>query len=120
MLLRGEQDQVLPKSPIGKAIRYALGQWAELTRFVDDGAIPIDNNATERALRTVAVGRNNWTFCGSEAGGKWAATFYGLLGSCKLQGKNPFAWLSDVLDRVRDHPQDRMEELTPRLWTPAG
>lgn len=119
-LLRREQDQVLPKSPIGKAIRYALGQWPELTRFVDDGAIPIDNNATERALRTVAVGRNNWTFCGSEAGGKWAATFYGLLGSCRLQEKNPFAWLSDVLTRVRDHPADRMDELTPRLWTPAG
>ncbi len=119
-LLRRDQDQVLPKSPIGKAIRYALGQWNELGRFVDDGAIPIDNNATERALRTVAVGRNNWTFCGSEAGGKWAATLYGLLGSCKLQGKNPFAWLSDVLDRVRDHPAERMAELTPRLWTPPS
>jgi transposase len=119
-LLRRDQDQVLPKSPIGKAIRYALGQWEELCRFVEDGAIPIDNNATERELRTVAVGRNNWTFCGSEAGGEWAATFYGLLGTCRLQGKNPFAWLSDVLDRVGDHPPDRMEELTPRLWTPAG
>lgn len=96
-----------------------LGQWAELCLYTKDGAIPIDNNATERALRTVAVGRNNWTFCGSEAGGKWAAMLYGLLGSCRLQGKNPFAWLKDVLERVRDHPADRMEELTPRLWTPA-
>jgi len=117
--LRADHDQVLPKSPAGKAVGYALGQWEELMRFVDDGAIPIDNNATERALRTVAVGRNNWTFCGSEAGGAWAATLYGLLGSCRLQGKNPFAWLSDVLERVREHPADRMAELTPRLWTPA-
>ena len=113
-------DQVLPKSPIGKAISYTLGQWTELCRFVDDGAIPIDNNATERALRTVAVGRNNWTFCGGEAGGAWAARLYGLLGTCRLQGKNPQAWLADVLDRVRDHPEDRIAELTPRLWTPAN
>jgi transposase len=118
--LRQDLDQILPKSPIGKAIRYTLGQWTELCRFVDDGAIPIDNNATERALRTVAVGRNNWTFCGSEAGGAWAARLYGLLGTCKLQGKNPQAWLADVLDRVRDHPADRIAELTPRLWTPAS
>lgn len=82
--------------------------------------IPIDNNAAERALRTVAVGRDNWTFCGSEAGGAWAATLYGLLGSCRLQGKNPFAWLHDVLERVGDHPTDRMHELTPRLWVPRS
>lgn len=116
-LLR-DRDQVLPKSPIGKAVGYALGQRVELSRFLSDGTIPIDNNAAERALRTVAVGRNNWTFCGSEAGGTWAATLYGLLGSCRLQGKNPFVWLNDVLGRVRDHPADRMAELTPRLWEP--
>ncbi|MCB9900957.1 MAG: IS66 family transposase [Planctomycetes bacterium] len=118
-LLDRDVARVLPKSPIGKAIGYALGQWTELTRFAENGEIPIDNNATERALRAVAVGRNNWTFCGSEAGGAWAARLYGLLGTCRLQGKNPFAWLSDVLGRVRDHPPERMDELTPRLWTPA-
>jgi transposase len=114
--LQRDRDRVLPKSPTGKAIRYALGQWTELTRFLKDGVIPIDNNAVERELRTVAVGRNNWTFCGGEAGGHWAARLYGLLGTCKLQGVEPFAWLSDVLDRVRDHPADRMDELTPRIW----
>lgn len=88
-LLRQEQDQVPPKGPTGKAIRYAPGQWAGLTRFVEDGAIPIDNNATKRALRPVAIGRSNWRLCGSEAGGKWAATQYGLFGSCRLQDKNP-------------------------------
>ena len=114
--LEQAKSQVLPKSPMGKAIRYALGQWIELGRFLKDGEIPIDNNAAERELRTVAVGRNNWTFCGSEAGGNWAARFYGLLGSCKLQGIDPFAWLRDVLERVRDHPADRMFDLTPRGW----
>lgn len=113
------QDQVLPKSPMGEAVGYALGQWTELGRFLDDGAIPIDNNETERQLRTVAVGRNNWTFCGSEAGGAWAATLYGLLGSCKMQGIGPFTWLQDVLERVRAHPADRMDELTPRGWAAA-
>ena len=67
----------------------------------------------------MAVGRNNWTFCGSEAGGAWAATLYGLLGTCKLQGISPFTWLKDVLERVRDHPADRMDELTPRVWAAA-
>ncbi|MCP4038116.1 MAG: IS66 family transposase [bacterium] len=119
-LLEEYRDQVLPKSPIGKAVGYARAQWNELRLFTTDGKIPIDNNATERAIRTVAVGRNNWTFCGSENGGAWAARLYGLLGTCRLQGKNPFDWLEDVLNRVRDHPADDMAELTPRLWTPGA
>lgn len=117
--LRTWHDQVLPKSPIGKAVGYALGQWAELTRFVRNGRIPIDNNAAERQLRTVAVGRNNWTFCGSEAGGTWAATFYGLLGTCKLQGIDPLAWLRHVLECLGQSPEAAPEELTPRAWAQA-
>lgn len=118
--LQQAQGQALPKSPMGKAVRYALAQWSELTRFLEDGEIPIDNNAAERQLRTVAVGRNNWTFCGSEAGGAWAARFYGLLNTCKLQGIDPFAWLRDVLERVGNHPAERMHELTPRHWAAAN
>ncbi len=117
--LQEHRDQVLPKSPMGQAVGYALGQWTELCLFLDDGAIPIDNNAAERQLRTVAVGRNNWTFCGSEAGGAWAATFYGLLGTCKLQRISPLTWLRDVLERIREHPADRIDELTPRNWAAA-
>jgi hypothetical protein len=113
------QGEVLPKSPVGKAVSYALNQWTELTRFLGDGAIEIDNNAAERALRTVAVGRANWTFCGSEAGGAWAARLYGLLGTCRLQGIDPLAWLTDVLQRIHVHPPDRMHELTPRGWREA-
>jgi hypothetical protein len=113
------QDQVLPKSPVGGAVAYAINQWAELERFLEDGAIEIDNNAAERALRTVAVGRANWTFCGSEAGGAWAARLYGLLGTCRLQGIDPQAWLTDVLERVATTRPSRMHDLTPRGWKAA-
>ena len=85
----------------------------------DDGAIPIDNNAVEREIRPVALGRGNWTFVGSEDAGPWAARLYGLMGSCRLQGVNPYEWLRDVLERVRDHPPDRMADLTPRNWKAA-
>ena len=118
-VLKSFQDQVLPKSPIGKATTYATNQREDLRRYTSDGAIPIDNNAIEREIRTIAVGRRNWTFCGSENGGAWAARLYGLFGTCRLQGVNPFEWLQDVLTRVRDHPQGRMAELAPRQWAAA-
>jgi len=117
--LASMEGEVLPKSPIGKARGYAENHWDALLRFSTDGAIPLDTNAIEREMRVVAVGRRNWTFCGSEAGGEWAARLYGLLGTCRLQRVNPFIWLQDVLDRVQDHPIERMAELTPRLWAPA-
>ena len=110
------RGEVLPKSPVGQAVGYALNQWTELTRFLEDGAIELDNNNAERALRTVAVGRANWTFCGSEAGGRWAARLYGLLQTCRMQGIDPLAWLTDVLDRVGSQRPSRMDELTPRGW----
>ena len=109
-------DQVLPKSPMGKAVRYALGNWKVLTTYLDDPRVPMTNNAVERQMRVVAVGRNNWTFCGSENGGRYAACFYSLLNTCKLQGIDPHAWLADVLMRLRSHPEDKVDELTPRIW----
>ena len=110
------RDQVLPKSPMGKALGYLTNQWTPLSRFLEDGAIPIDNNPVERQIRPIAVGRGNWTFIGSEDAGPWAARLYGLMGTCKMQGINPYTWLKDVLERVRDHPPDRIHELTPRGW----
>jgi transposase len=112
-------DEVLPKSPMSQAITYAMSPWEDLCRFASDGAIPIDNNAIEREIRPIAVGRRNWTFCGSEDGGAWAARLYGLFNTCRLQGVNPYEWLQDVLTRVRDHPPDRMAELAPRQWAAA-
>jgi transposase len=107
---------VLPKSPIGKAVGYPIRRWRQLLRYTDDGAIPIDNNAVERQMRAVAIGRKNWMFCGSPQAGNAAGVMYGLLNTCKLQGVNSEAWLRDVLIRIRDHPKDRMAELTPRIW----
>jgi transposase len=110
---------VLPKSALGDAIGYVRNQWRALNRFVEDGRLAIDNNAAERALRGVAVGRKNWLFAGSEDGGKRAATIYSLIGTCKLLGVEPFAYLRDVLERLPTHPASRVEELTPRGWLAA-
>jgi len=109
----------LPKSPMGEAIGYARRQWRALTRYVEDGDLAIDNNASERALRMVAVGRKNWMFAGSDAGGQRAAILYSLIGTCKRIGIDPFAYLRDVLARVSTHPMRRINELTPRGWKAA-
>lgn len=108
-----EKAEALPQSPLGKAIGYALNHWPALTRYVEDGRLSIDNNAAERALRTVATGRKNWVFCGSPAGGRRAAILYSLVMSCKLQGIDPFAYIRDVLGLIQTTPTSRIEELTP-------
>ncbi len=106
----------LPKSPMGEAIGYAQRQWRALTRYIDDGDLAIDNNASERALRMVAVGRKNWLFAGSDAGGRRAAILYSLIGTCKRIAIDPFAYLRDMIARVSTHPMRRISELTPRGW----
>lgn len=101
------------KSEVTAAIHYALGRWTQLLRYVDDGRIEIDNNAAERALRAVALGRKNYLFAGSDTGGERAAAMYSLLGSAKLNGLDPEAYLSYVLAHIADHPINRIEELLP-------
>ncbi len=95
------------------AIRYALSRRPALTRYADDGQLEIDNNAAERALRVVALGRKNYLFCGSDAGGERAARIYSLLGSAKLNGLDPELYLHYVLERIADHPINRIHELLP-------
>jgi transposase len=113
-------DQIaLPQSPLGKAVTYARNQWPALTRYVEDGRLPIDNNAAERTMRRVAVGRKNWLFAGSPAGGERAAVLYSLVESCRLAQVEPFAYLRDVISRVATHPMSRIGELTPRGWKAA-
>ena len=107
---------VLPKSPVGDAVRYLTNQWTALQRFVDDGRLAIDNNRAENQLRTVAVGRKNWLFAGSFEGARRAALLYSLVQSCKLIGIPPFDYLKDVLLLVATHPHRLIAQLTPRGW----
>jgi len=111
--LKEQLATVSKKSVTADAIGYALNQWQALTRFLEDGRIEVDNNAAERALRAVAVGRKNYLFLGSDAGGERAATMYSLLGTAKLNDINPEAYLAHVLERIADHPVNRIEELLP-------
>ena len=117
-----EQQQGLhpPKSPLGVAIRYAMGNWEALGRFLTDARIPLDNNASERALRRVALGRKNFLFVGGLQAGRNLAGLYSLVATCEARSINPFAYLTDVLARVSDHPASRIDELLPAHWAPAS
>ncbi len=105
--------QISAKSSMAQAIGYSLNHWQALVRFVDDGHIEMDNNAAERALRAVVLGRKNYLHFGSDAGGERAAVIYTLIGSCKLGGIDPQAYLHHVLGRIADHPINRIDELLP-------
>ena len=111
--LTGMVGRVSAKSELAMAIGYSLTRWRALTRYRDDGRIEIDNNSAERALRGVALGRNNYLFMGSDAGGERAASIYSLVETAKLNGLDPQAYLREVLTRIADHPINRIDELLP-------
>lgn len=111
--LETQLARVSKKSDLAVAIRYALSRWAAMTRYRDDGRLEIDNNAAERALRAVALGRKNYLFAGSDAGGEHAAALYSLIGTAKLNGIDPEAYLRNVLTRIAEHPINRIDELLP-------
>ena len=110
------QDQLLPKSEAGQAVAYTLKNWTALTRYCSDADLPIDNNRTERSIRGIAVGRGNWTFFGSDRGGKTAAVLRSFISSCELVKVDPFAWFRDVLSRIADHPVTELDDLLPHRW----
>ena len=114
--LRMQRGKLSRKSETAKAIDYSLKRWTALTRFLDDGRLCISNNAAERALRGIAVGRHNWTFAGSDEGARRAAALYTLIETAKLSGIDPQAWLADVLAHLPDHPMRRVAELLPWRW----
>jgi transposase len=111
-----QANAVLPKSPMGQAIAYSQRHGTALVRFTDHGFLNIDNNASERALRAVAVGRKNWLFAGSDAGGQTAAVLYTLTQTCRSHGIDPFAYLHDVLTRLPSSPPDDLSTLVPHRW----
>ena len=108
------------KSELAAAFRYMRARWAALNRCFDDGRLALDNNPAERALRCVAIGRKNYLFAGSNAGGRRAAAMYSLIESAKLNGVNPQHYLADVLTRIADHPARRIDQLLPWNWQPIG
>jgi len=114
--LRQQRARLSTKSKTANAIDYLLKRWLAFTRFLDDGRVCLSNNAAERALRGIAVGRRNWTFAGSDAGGHRAAAMYTLIETAKLNGIDPRAWLADALARLPGHPARHIDDLLPWNW----
>jgi len=112
--MKEQYIQTLPKSPIGKALAYSIQRWDKLCLYTTNGMLSIDNNPVENSLRGVAIGRKNYLFCGSHEAAKRSAMLYSLLGTCKMNGINPFEWLKDVLERIPSHPINKIKELLPR------
>jgi hypothetical protein len=110
---------ILPKSPMGQAITYAMNQWEALCVYSTDGRLNIDNNAAENALRRIAVGRKNWLFCGSDNGGATAAVLFSFIATCERHKVDPFAYLRDVLTRIAATPLSQLDQLLPDRWQPT-
>ena len=111
------KPSALPKSPLGKALTYALNQWIALGRFLEDGRLEIHNNACERALRRIAIGRNNWLFAGSDAGAERAAAIYTVVGTCRLHDVDPLAWMRDTLEKLASGwKRSAIADLLPPQW----
>jgi transposase len=118
--MRDQRAKLSRHDPVAKALDYMLTRWAAFTRFLDDGRVCLTNNAAERALRGIALGRKAWLFCGSDRGGERAALMYSLIVTCKLNDVDPQAWLADVLARIAAHPAQGIDELLPWNWLPAS
>lgn len=119
-LLERIQDRVLPKSPEGMAVSYALSNWRALCRYVEDGDLSIDNSGAERSLRGTAIGRKNWCFFGSDNGGRTAAILKSFIASCQQSKVEPWSYLCDVLTRIAAHPVNALDQLLPAHWKPAS
>ena len=114
--MRAARGKMSRHAEVAKAMDYMLRRWDTFARFLHDGRICLSNNAAERALRGIALGRRSWLFAGSDRGGERAAAMYSLIVTAKLNDIDPRAWLADVLARINDHPASRLHELLPWNW----
>jgi transposase len=119
LALQRQRQRVPDGSATAKAIDYSLNRWAALTRYLDDGDLPADNNWVENQIRPIAIGRNNWLFAGSLRAGKRAAAVMSLVHSARLNAHDPYAYLKDVLERLHTQPASRVQELLPHRWQPT-
>jgi transposase len=119
LYMRDQRAKLARGNDLAKAIDYIIKRWDAFTLFLEDGRVCLSNNAAERALRGIALGRKSWMFCGSDRGGQRAATMYSLIVTAKMNGVDPQAWLADVLARIAAHPAHRLDELLPWNWAPA-
>jgi hypothetical protein len=117
--LDDRRPHALPKSPLGQAVTYATNQWPALQVYVTDGDLAIDNNAAERALRKIAVGRKNWLFFGSDAGGTTAAVLASFTETCRRHAVNPWTYLADALTKLPTHPAEQLADFLPDRWAAA-
>jgi transposase len=118
LYMRAQFERLARGHDLAKAIKYVLKRWAGFTLFLEDGRVCLSNNAAERGLRGIALGRKSWLFCGSDRGGQRAAVMYSLIVTAKMNRVDPQAWLADVLARIATHPAHRLDELLPWNWTP--
>src|SRR5258705_7667457 len=118
--MRAQVARLARGHDLAKAIKYILKRWAGFTLFLEDGRVCLSNNAAERGLRGIALGRKSWLFCGSDRGGQRAAAMYSLIVTAKMNGVDPQAWLTDVLSRIPTHPAHRLDEVLPWYWTPRA
>jgi hypothetical protein len=117
--MREQRAKLSRGNDVAKAMDYMLKRWIVFTRFLDDGRICLSNNAAERGVRGIALGRKSWLFCGSDRGGQRAAVMYSLIVTAKMNNVDPQAWLADVLARIAEHPVHRLDELLPWNWRPV-
>jgi len=118
--MREQRAKLSRHDLVAKALDYMLTRWAPFTGFLGNGRICLTNNAAERALRGIALGRKAWLFCGSDRGGQRAAVMYSLIVTCKLNDVDPQAWLADVLARIAEHPAHGLDQLLPWNWRPQS
>jgi hypothetical protein len=118
--MRAQRLKLSRHSDVAKAMDYMLKRWDPFTRFLDDGRICLTNNAAERALRGIALGRKSWLFAGSDRGGERAAVMYTLIQTARMNDVDPQAWLADVLARINDHSIRKLDQLLPWNWNMAS